>query len=915
MEQRATQIVGRAEEQATLAAFVAGPAPRILVLEGIAGSGKTTLWEESLEDASHRVLAARPSEAEASLPLSTLGDLLAEIDLEALTGLPLPQQRMLGAALLLEEPSDVVPVEPRGLSVAFVSVLRELARERPVLVAVDDVGWADPGSAAILGFAARRLGDARIHMLLSARQAVPTDPPPLGLDRIDGVQRLRIGPLRARDTADLLRARLDPPPSPTLAQAIHERSGGNPFYALELGRAAADAPPGTPLDEVLPARALHALVGDRIARLPADTSDALLAVALLADPRLDALDRLEVSATLEHALHADVIRITGHRVVFAHPLLASAARAHAGAISCRRMHARLAAVVTDSGQRTRHLALAAAGPDPDLAVSLDEAAGDAGARGDVHGATELGELAVQLVPDGDPRMAAIFARTAAHALQAGRSKRAAELAHAALRAATSGGERADALALLAATTHDMSEALSLCDAALAEAGDDVQRLIELRANRLLALAINGRPAEAVEEARRIAALGKSLEASDIVAWAESQHGFLARMCGTADRDRIERAASAARDAGAGAFGYTPAQVRALGLMYDDRLDEAREFWLRELSAARERGDEVTVGTATFHLAEVECRAGRYAVAEGHVRESLTTLEVGELPQDRSGALYALAWALAALGRADEARARAEEGARLSRDANDRLYEIPNEIVLGFLELSLGRPEAAARRLRPLWPALTAMGYGEPGIWPVLPDLIEALVAIGEADEAESWVDELEARGRALDSCWALGHAARGRGLMAAARGSPEAALAHFDAALTHHDRVPRPFDRARTLLSRGATLRRAMRRADARAALGAALAIFEEIGTPLWADRARDELARIGGRSPAGDALTATERRVAELVARGLANKEVAAELFVTVRTVEANLTRIYAKLGVRSRSELARRLTSDAPR
>ena len=198
-------------------------------------------------------------------------------------------------------------------------------------------------------------------------------------------------------------------------------------------------------------------------------------------------------------------------------------------------------------------------------------------------------------------------------------------------------------------------------------------------------------------------------------------------------------------------------------------------------------------------------------------------------------------------------------------------------------------------------------------FPVLPNAIHALLEAGDRADAERLLEQLEERGRALDSAWALSQAARLRALIAAEEGRTDAALALIDEALVHHDRMPGPFERGRTLLARGVVLRRARRKRDAREALRQALAVFDELTTPLWAERTKAELARIGGRSPTGDELTPTERRIAELVAQGRSNKDVAAQLFITPRTVEGHLTRIYGKLGVRSRAELAHRFPAAA--
>jgi DNA-binding CsgD family transcriptional regulator len=212
-------------------------------------------------------------------------------------------------------------------------------------------------------------------------------------------------------------------------------------------------------------------------------------------------------------------------------------------------------------------------------------------------------------------------------------------------------------------------------------------------------------------------------------------------------------------------------------------------------------------------------------------------------------------------------------------------------------------------LRPAWETFDELGCREPGLRPELGDTLEALIAVGELDEAARRLEPWEQRARELDRAWVRATLARCRGLLLAARGDLPAAVRSFGEALAEHARVLHPFEHGRTLLALGATQRRAKKRAAARATLEQALAVFEGLGARLWADKARDELARIGGRAPSGDELTEAERRIAALVAEGRSNREVAAALFLTEHTVETALTRIYRKLGVRSRTELAARL------
>ncbi|MGA8521756.1 MAG: LuxR C-terminal-related transcriptional regulator, partial [Candidatus Dormiibacterota bacterium] len=230
-------------------------------------------------------------------------------------------------------------------------------------------------------------------------------------------------------------------------------------------------------------------------------------------------------------------------------------------------------------------------------------------------------------------------------------------------------------------------------------------------------------------------------------------------------------------------------------------------------------------------------------------------------------------------------------------------------ALGLAELSTGNPAAVDAALGPLATMLTAMGGGDPFLGVCLPEEIEALVELGHRDRAESLIDWLEGRGTELDRAWALATAGRCRGLLYASGGDVNRALDALGGALAAHDRCAMPFERARTLLVLGRVQRRGGMRGEARATLSEAIAAFEEFGAPIWAERARSERARLGGRSASSQRLTPTELRVAELAAAGLANREIAERVFLTTKAVESNLTRVYRKLDIRSRGGLARAL------
>ena len=315
----------------------------------------------------------------------------------------------------------------------------------------------------------------------------------------------------------------------------------------------------------------------------------------------------------------------------------------------------------------------------------------------------------------------------------------------------------------------------------------------------------------------------------------------------------------------------------------------------------EHGNVDSRGGALLLLTVVEVRAGDWPLADLYASECLELARQQDSSNAEPVALYGRALVDAHLGRVEAARAAAERGSALAAVMGDETWRVLNEWVLGFLELSLGDPAHAHVRLGPLVGALHAIGVGEPALFPVLPDEIEALIRLGELDQAEPLIEELHAQGQALDRAWALATAARGRGLLAAARGDPQNALAHLQWALQEHQRVTRPLELARTLRAQGMVLRRDKHKAAAKASLEQALGIFERLGALLWAEATSAELGRVGLRpaAPVGaSGITSAEARVAELVAAGRSNREVAGELFMSPKTVEAHLSRIYRSSG-----------------
>ncbi|HXJ67035.1 MAG TPA: LuxR C-terminal-related transcriptional regulator, partial [Actinomycetota bacterium] len=307
---------------------------------------------------------------------------------------------------------------------------------------------------------------------------------------------------------------------------------------------------------------------------------------------------------------------------------------------------------------------------------------------------------------------------------------------------------------------------------------------------------------------------------------------------------------------------------------------------------------------------LECWAGRWDAAVDHARRSVeTAIQLGETFHYRAFALYAQALVDAHRGMVDQARDAATEGRALAESMELVFAEVLHLSVLGFLDLFQGNPEGAARHLGRGSDLMVAMGIQEPALLRLVPDEVEALVALGQLDRAEVLLDPFQQRAAGLDRVWALATGARCRGLLLAARGDLTGALDSLQLALVHHERLPEPFALARTLFCLGRIQRRGKLRAEARTSFERSLRIYGDLGARPWAERAGREARRVGLRAAGPLDLTPTEEQVAALVAEGRTNREAADALFMSVNTIEWNLTRIYRKLGVRSRTELAAKL------
>jgi DNA-binding CsgD family transcriptional regulator len=927
-------VMGREEELDAVRVFLDGLAngPSALLVEGDPGIGKTTLWRAGVEEAAQRglrPLAASPAEVEARLSFALLGDLLEAVVEDILARLPEPQRRALGVALLLDERVGPPP-DQRAVSVAFLNALRALAAEAPLVLAVDDLQWADSPSATALAFAARRLRDEPVGLLFFVRTSAHSGA--LGLDRAlpeQRVRRMALGPLGVGALGRLLRERLRTAFPPPTLRRLHELSGGNPFFALELGRALGEGSLGLQPGEPLPS-SLDVLVSDRLAALPRETREALAvaAAASAATLRLvEAVRGAPAEAVLLPAVQAEVIEVHGGRIRFTHPLLVSAAYAGVDEDRRRVLHRRLAAVAEASEERARHLALSSEGPDAGVARALEEAARGARSRGAPGAAAELGEQACVLTPPGEPAdQRRRLIDTAGYLLEAGDSDRARSLLEQAVAGAPPGLERSKALHRLAWawTYRDTATAERLFQRALAEASEPgVKASIER--GLTWALQTAGDITAAAAHARRAVELSRRAGDSDLIALASADLWFIDALQGRGGRGlehlvRLEQAARSLPMPGHAAWlgisvgGLSASSLLPAVLAWAGELSGARRLLERMQREGTERGDERLAPFTLNWLARVETLAGNWQEAARQADESYqSTLETG---QDTTRAFVASTRAMidARCGRAEAARTEAEETLALAGRIGLANAEFEARATLGFLELSLGRAADADGWLGSLHDDVRSSGFDDPTVFRFHPDAVETALALDRLAEAERLVAYLEERGRALEQPWTLATAARCRGLLLAARSELDRALAQLQASLERHRGLPEPFEHGRTLLALGATLRRAKRRGDARRVLEDALAVFQDLGAQLWAQRARDELGRIGGRRPSRDELTPAEERVAALVVEGLTNREVAARLFVTEHTVEAALVRAYAKLGVHSRTQLARKMAATPP-
>jgi DNA-binding CsgD family transcriptional regulator len=907
-------LLGRDQERAQIGELLESAAAgrsQVLVVTGEAGSGKSALLEDTRDRAAHmQVLTVRGVQAESELPFAGLHQLLRPA-VGLIERLPQPQAVALEGALGMAHTGG----DNRFLvSAATLSLLAELAEARPVLCLIDDVQWLDSPSADALLFAARRLEAEQLAMVFAGRGEVE--------QRFagSGLPVLRLGGLDAESAGALIAREVDGQVAAAVSDALVDQAAGNPLALVALPSSlSADQLAGTqPLPETLPlSRDVERLFLDRVGELPEPTQRLLLLIA--ADDGgslstvLAAARSWEIPPeALDPAEQTDLVSVTGQRVTMSHPLIRSAVYLGSTSVDRRAAHLALADALTseaDADRRAWHLATAAIRPDAAIADALEQTADRARLRSGYGAASAALRRAAELSDDGELRGRRLLAG-ASCAWQAGQPDVAASLLESARPA--------------------------IGDARLQAEADHLRGLIEWRCGSIPA----GRDV-LLEGAARIAADHPRLALEMLfdagtAAWDSGDYTALAevgRIAAALPRsdDRTQQLLTdvlvgVGRVSDAGQVDRT-LDLAALGA--SDELDEPRLLaWAaigaaivgeneaegvllrRAASLARSSG---AVDDLTLTLEGVGVQgflSGNFAVAVD-AAEGLQLAEEARLPNAATLHRASLAWIAGARGREEECLHHADRVRDAASRSGAMLAAAIAEWGVGLLELGIGKPNEASSRLQ----RLTVAGSDVHHPFYALvasPDLIEALVRGGDEDAARGVLADLEEALTPGAPDWLRAVAARSRGLV-------DGDQAAFDDALELHDLRSRPFDRARTQLAYGELLRRRRQRATAREHLRAALDGFEQLEAAPWAERARSELRASGETARKRDPstisdLTPQELQVARFVTRGLSNKEVAAQLFLSPRTVDSHLRNIFGKLGITSRTQLVRLPLGDEP-
>ena len=918
-------LIGREKELDRLEAFVNGTrdGSANLLLEGDAGIGKTTLWRAGVERARElgfRVLESRPAAPERELSFAALGDLLSGMH-DEIGSLPAPQRRALRIALVLEE-TEGEPADQRAVAAAMLGLLRRLTTEEPLVLALDDIQWLDAPSAGTLQFAFRRLDKEPVRVLATSRPRAEGT-----TISFDNTERIEVGPLSLHALDQLVRTRLGTRfLRPTLRQ-LEEESGGNPFYALEIAasllRSGGRVEPGQRLP--IPA-ALREVVRDRLARLTPTVRDAALATATLAQPTMTIVQEAIGGGltAVTDAIAAGILDRDGETLRFTHPLFASTLYEDSPLDKRRDLHGRLAAIVGDLEERARHLAEATDGPDDEVASVLEAAASNVVARGAPDAGAKLAKQAVDLTPpDREAESHRRRLAWARYSFAAGDPPHAEELLEQQLELTQTARERAEVefeLGKVQLVTRGISAALSYYDRALQqlEGADEV----ELRTMILIELAeLHLREDRLDSDASEQAvALAEKIGKPDLLARALGIDGMKLTLLGRPPRDEYWRRALEVEEA-AGEMRYGgPSLACAFAAFIRGDFDTVSKLAGRAADSMRRTGDPM-LPNVLISLSELARVSGEWAAATRYAEEAHDL--VVQTGRESLEPLCLLSKARVAVlrGDLDLARQCAEDATALLEglapsDVERATIEVIAMGVFGKIAEVSGRHAEAHEWATAAIKVDEQLGAGsQHALAESLAADIRCLVALGALEDAARQLERLIELTDPLGRPTLAGIVARAQGNVAAAEGDSAAAIRHLERAVECFEELqaPWPYEHAMTLLMLGGVQRRARQKLAARTTLARALEIFERLGARLWAEKTHAELRQISGRPTRSGGLTATEQSVAGLVADGHSNVEVGRALFMSPKTVEWNLSKIYKKLHVRSRAELAAKFAKQA--
>ncbi len=779
------------------------------------------------------------------------------------------------------------------------------------MIAIDDGQWLDGASRRALEFVARR-SPRHTGIVVACRIGEPGRPSPLDLGRAlesASLEHLVLEPLSAVVLQQLIGARLQLTlPRPMMAR-VAEASGGNPFYALEIsGALPRGGTDGLAIGDPLPVPGtLHDLLDERVGRLSAPARQAAAAAAALTGPTAAVIGAalgsdIDLGASLHEAEAAGVLLSDGDRIRFSHPLLAAAIYRSLSPAGRRELHGRLAVAVADAEQQARHLARSLDAPDDHAAARIETAAMLAIRRGAPESAADLYAEACRLTRTerSEDRARRLLGGADALAV-AGDLAGARTLATQALELGRTPSVRARALLMLAslATYTDTIEAsIDLRERALTEAGGDRALRIEILIASFGEIANDAeRTAQRADEAIGLLRAGgdaPSLARALICKFmAEAVLGHGSHRALLAEAVRLEADSTGPRS-------MDP-------LIWSHWLDDLAATRTRHRMLDqwyRDRGDVVAATELVEVGAMAEFRAGNWVKAEHALEDACDVLTGFEIRGPFVASVADRSVIDAHRGRMERAR-RTLEGI-LVMDRLDVFWRMAGHSAQGAVEFCDRNYEAADRAWAAMRGEAQTVGWHDFLDDRSEPDHVETLVILGRVDEARRVLAHLEWRGRTLPRTWIDAGLPRARALILAAEGDLAAALATIEATPPIRDL---PFDAARVLLVRGQLERRANRRRAAKTSLTAALGRFEALGSPPWVQQAKAEIARLGLRHRGPDELTESERRIAEFAATGMTNRQVAEASFVSTKTVEANLSRVYRKLGIHSRAELGARM------